>query len=95
MTSGPSPYSLGQQKTETKSTIKTCHVNTVAIYGICQRLSVSNGGNSEECFLMLTSDKLSALDNMSMWVVNGDFKGCNEGGEGRQNRFHEQHNSSV
>lgn len=44
---------------------------------------------------MLTSDKLSALDNMSMWVVNGDFKGCNEGGEGRQNRFHEQHNSSV
>lgn len=27
---------------------------------------------------MLTSDKLSALDNMSMWMVNGDFKSCNK-----------------
>lgn len=25
---------------------------------------------------MLTSDKLSALDNMSMRMVNGDFKSC-------------------
>lgn len=27
---------------------------------------------------MLTSDKLSALDNMSMRMVNGDFKSCNK-----------------
>lgn len=30
---------------------------------------------------MLTSDKLSALDNMSMRVVNGDFKSCNKKGQ--------------
>lgn len=30
--------------------------------------------------MILTSDELGALDNMSMWVVNGDFKSCNEGG---------------
>lgn len=26
--------------------------------------------------LMLTSDKLSAFDNMGVWMVNGDFKSC-------------------
>lgn len=30
---------------------------------------------------MLTSDKLSALDDMSMWMVNGDFKSCNKKGQ--------------
>lgn len=33
---------------------------------------------------MLTSDKLGALDNMSMWMVNGDFKSCNK--KRRQNK---------
>lgn len=31
--------------------------------------------------LMLTSDKLSALDNMSVRVVDGDFKSCNKRGQ--------------
>lgn len=35
--------------------------------------------NTEE--LMLTSDELSALDNMSMWMVNGDFKSCHKKGQ--------------
>lgn len=34
--------------------------------------------------LMLTSDKLSALDNMSMRVVNGDFKSCDKKGRKRE-----------
>ncbi len=29
---------------------------------------------------MLTSDKLSALDNMSVWMVNCDFESCNKEG---------------
>lgn len=29
---------------------------------------------------MLTSDKLGALDNMSMRMVNGNLKRCNEKG---------------
>lgn len=41
-----------------------------------------NEGERElKCLLVLTSDKLSALDNMSMWVVNSDFERCNKRGQ--------------
>lgn len=44
---------------------------------------------------MLTSDELSALDNVSMWVVDGDFKSCNERDRETEGNFHEHKGREV
>lgn len=39
--------------------------------------------------LMLTSDELSALDNVSVRMVDGDFKSCNKEGTKRDSLINE------